>query len=430
MKKFLLVFFVLLFSFSTSFAALSSVEKSAISKAFSNYEISISTYATNEQLKKLDQLITAISNLEKKSSGKTYDVLMELKNLAQNKFNILNSQNKYVDSPWMKNLYCNLLWVCETISWESINNENYFWTSGLEVSLNMFSPSTQVAPISGIVSAWRFDFWAVWEDISINAINVRREGLWNSSDIRRVFFERNGVRVSNTAAVTSDGYIYLTFSPALVINRGSTANLDLMVEMNASRSWWEHRFSIVSVNDIQSQDLPKISWNFPVRTGYLGTTSYSLTSVDVSQVSGEAYYSPIKYEVVAGTFSVSVPSGQDDFEFKSIKLRNSWTADSTLLWDVSIYKNWQRISNSSYKDGRNITIILYNLIKAWTTANYEIRIDMIACKGYNEYWYWEDDKYYKCEDLTNENYKFEIRSTSDIEITDYRNGFSPQINLK
>ncbi|MDR0772589.1 MAG: hypothetical protein LBF15_06400 [Candidatus Peribacteria bacterium] len=99
MKKFLLVFFVLLFSFSTSFAALSSVEKSAISKAFSNYEISISTYATNEQLKKLDQLITAISNLEKKSSGKTYDVLMELKNLAQNKFNILNSQNKYVDSP-------------------------------------------------------------------------------------------------------------------------------------------------------------------------------------------------------------------------------------------------------------------------------------------------------------------------------------------
>jgi hypothetical protein len=133
---------------------------------------------------------------------------------------------------------------------------------------------------------------------------------------------------------------------------------------------------------------------------------------------------------VAGTFSVSVPSGQDDFEFKSIKLRNSWTADSTLLWDVSIYKNWQRISNSSYKDGRNITIILYNLIKAWTTANYEIRIDMIACKGYNEYWYWEDDKYYKCEDLTNENYKFEIRSTSDIEITDYRNGFSPQINLK
>ncbi|MDR0772587.1 MAG: hypothetical protein LBF15_06390 [Candidatus Peribacteria bacterium] len=55
----------------------------------------------------------------------------------------------------------------------------------------------------------------------------------------------------------------------------------------------------------------------------MGTTSYSLTSVDVSQVSGEAYYSPIKYEVVAGTFSVSVPSGQDDFEFKSIKLRNS-----------------------------------------------------------------------------------------------------------
>jgi hypothetical protein len=99
MKKFLLIFFVLLFSFSTSFAALSSAEKSAISKAFSNYEISISIYTTNEQLKKLDQLITAISSLEKKSTGKTYDVLMELKNLAQNKFNTLNSQNKYVDSP-------------------------------------------------------------------------------------------------------------------------------------------------------------------------------------------------------------------------------------------------------------------------------------------------------------------------------------------
>jgi hypothetical protein len=73
---------------------------------------------------------------------------------------------------------------------------------------------------------------------------------------------------------------------------------------------------------------------------------------------------------------------------------------------------------------------LYDLIKASTTANYEIKIDMIACKGYNEYGYWEDDKYYKCEDLAAENYKFEIRNAYDVEITDYRSNLSPKVNLK
>jgi hypothetical protein len=69
-------------------------------------------------------------------------------------------------------------------------------------------------------------------------------------------------------------------------------------------------------------------------------------------------------------------------------------------------------------------------LKAWNSTEYEIKIDMITCKWYNEYGYWEDDKYYKCEDLEKEAYKFEIRNVYDVNIEEVRTGLLPKIELK
>jgi hypothetical protein len=331
-----------------------------------------------------------------------------------------------VESSVMKNLLCEQLWICEDID----KTSNYFWSNTLKVSLNSFSPNNQVAPTSWTISIWKFDFEAVWWEISINAINLRREWLWNSSDIRRIYFERNGTRVSNIAWVASDGYAYLTFSPALVINGGSSLSLDLMVEINGSNYGWEHKFSIPSADSIQAQDLKKISGSFPVVTWSLGIISYSLSEIDVYQIYWQANYSPTRYGISAWNFRISIPSWQNDYEFKSIKIRNAWDADSSLLWNIWIYKNGTEISSSISKNGREFTIKLYDLVKSWNSVNYEIRIDMVSCKWYNEYGYYEDDKYYKCEDLEKELYKFEIRNAYDIEITDYNNNLSPKVNLK
>jgi hypothetical protein len=52
--------------------------------------------------------------------------------------------------------------------------------------------------------------------------------LGAAKDIKRIYFEKNGVRVSNIASVTSDNTAIITFSPTLVINKGTTSTLDLV----------------------------------------------------------------------------------------------------------------------------------------------------------------------------------------------------------
>jgi hypothetical protein len=101
-----------------------------------------------------------------------------------------------------------------------------------------------------------------------------------------------------------------------------------------------------------------------------------------------------------------------------------------LIWNIKIFKNGVDISSYYTNDGKEFTIKVYDLIGSSSVSNYEIRIDMATCKWYGEYEYYEDEKYYKCEDMLDEIYKFEIRNTYDIDISAYRNGMSPKVNLK
>ncbi|MDR2640078.1 MAG: hypothetical protein LBC61_01800 [Candidatus Peribacteria bacterium] len=85
-----------------TFATLSSSDRNLVWNAFLKYEKSISNFSTNEQLRRLDSLINSISALNTKSSTKypqrTYEILNDFKDLAQSKWNSLNSQYTYVES--------------------------------------------------------------------------------------------------------------------------------------------------------------------------------------------------------------------------------------------------------------------------------------------------------------------------------------------
>jgi hypothetical protein len=114
MKKFLLLIIFFL-SISNTFAVLNSKEKLAIQDTFFKYEINISKLTQNEQISKIKKLIQSIDNLSETNKVKNntllYDVLTELKNLAEDKYNILtqNNTSKYVESPGMKAIICEQL---------------------------------------------------------------------------------------------------------------------------------------------------------------------------------------------------------------------------------------------------------------------------------------------------------------------------------
>jgi hypothetical protein len=158
-------------------------------------------------------------------------------------------------------------------------------------------------------------------------------------------------------------------------------------------------------------------------------TSYSVGKVDITNNNISNNYSPWKINTVIWSFKVLTPEN-DKYIFQSIKLRNSWTANTNLLASIWLYRDGKEVSSNVSINWRELTINLYDTILANQTANYELRADMVYCKWYDyETNYDEDYEYYRCENMTNEYYKIEIRNSYDINIIEEWSGYSPSINI-
>lgn len=155
------------------------------------------------------------------------------------------------------------------------------------VSLNPMSASAQTVPNSGLVPFGKFDVTAGDSDASISAITLKREGLSMRQDIRRVYFERNGTRVSSRANVTVDNTVLLTFSPALVVRAGQTVTLDLVVELDGPATVGaEHRFAVLTASDVEANG--NVQGTYPVRTATMRLGSYVVEAVTATVVNSAA----------------------------------------------------------------------------------------------------------------------------------------------
>jgi hypothetical protein len=114
--------------------------------------------------------------------------------------------------------------------------------------------------------------------VRVNSVTLTRQGLGDRSDISRVYFERNGVRVSSRGSLTSDGVVTVSFSPALVVKAGSSESLDLVVSLSGAQAGSEHRFAFTDVNSSAASAL------FNISTPTLRTTTYTVGSLAFTRV--------------------------------------------------------------------------------------------------------------------------------------------------
>jgi hypothetical protein len=170
-------------------------------------------------------------------------------------------------------------------------------------------------------------------------------------------------------------------------------------------------------------------WTFPVRTYSMWIWAYTTGKVEVTNNNISTNYSPWNKNTTIWSFSIKA-SWNNDYIFQSIKLRNSWTANTNLLAGIWLYRNGQEVSSNVSVNSREITISIYDKITANWTANYELRSDMMYCKWYEyETNYYEWYEYYRCEDMQKDYFKFEIRNSYDISIVEEWSGYSPTINI-
>lgn len=121
---------------------------------------------------------------------------------------------------------------------EDDNNDNGDDTvvkeGALDVSLNAASLADGTSiPNVGIVRFAVVDFSASnSSDVSLNTIELQKSTLAAVPSGTKVWFEKDGVRISGRTSFSSDGLAMISFAPAYVVKKGNTESLDLYVQLN------------------------------------------------------------------------------------------------------------------------------------------------------------------------------------------------------
>jgi len=241
--------------------------------------------------------------------------------------------------------------------------------NGLEVGLSpdSLADGTQV-PNVGTVRFGKVDFTAGSEDASLNTVEISKTTLASIPSSTRVWFEKDGKRISGKAAFSSDNTAIVSFAPSYVVKAGETATLDLYVELNTSAG-----------NDFQFTGKvidASVSSEGMFTTPLLSTATYTVASARVTAFTTNASYTDLSTAVELGKFSVKngdTSSETRDMTFQSITLRQTGDADLANLDDVYLERLGTKVSTSYTTDGKYITFNVNDTIKDATTATYYIK---------------------------------------------------------
>jgi len=241
----------------------------------------------------------------------------------------------------------------------------------LELSLNPASPAygAQI-PNVGTVRFAKVDFTAGSADVTLNSVELKKVGLASVDSSTKVFFEKDGRRVSSRVGFTSEGSLVLSFTPAYVVKAGSTETLDLFVELNSSNTGVDYEFTSGKV----VASAANVSGSFT--TPKLRTTNYAVAPVTFNVTSSNTTHNASDALVELGAFTLyngDTKSEQTDVALQSITLRNNGSASLTSLADVQLVRNGVVVSKNFTVDSKNVTFSVNDTVKEGVTATYYVK---------------------------------------------------------
>ena len=240
-----------------------------------------------------------------------------------------------------------------------------------DLNINVVDYSNQIrsVPMVGIsiFNAIKFD---ATNDVTVNSVTLERVGLSSRSDIKGVWFEKDGIAVSSRGTVATDGKVMTNFNKGFKVKSSET--LDLVVELSGASAGAEIAFKFIGVDSTAKNAV------YNAVTSTYRTAKYDVAALDFSNVGGTGnvvYKLGNQSELTFGQFKVSNQAKGDDRNvfLKSVTFRNNGTADlNSLLKNVKVMRDNKVVSKSVSMDGRNITITLEDTINAGKAVVYTV----------------------------------------------------------
>jgi len=278
----------------------------------------------------------------------------------------------------------------------------------LSVSLNSNSPVNGFqVPRVGTVRFAVVDFAASSNDVSLNTVTLSKVGLANVDPSTRIWFEKNGIRVSGKAAFSSNGTAIISFAPAYVVKAGARETLDLYAQLSWSTAGVDIGFTSTDINS-SAQNL-----NGGFTTPTLRTAEYTvITTTEATVNAAWNVYTDISNPVEIGAFSL-LNNGSSDWttrnaKFQSITLRqNGVGGNLSNLSNITLERNGTVVASNPVVNNNDLTFSAINdTINDASTATYYIKAMVNSVD--NSAW----DKY-----------QLYIRNTTDLNVSEMTTAF-------
>lgn len=274
------------------------------------------------------------------------------------------------------------------------STDNQIAYGQLNVSLSSSNPSS-------VSSQWKaklalVQLSSVDGDTFLQSVEIMSLGSNPIPESARVWFERNGVRITARTSFTSDGKAILSFAPALSVKSNSTEMLDLYVELQPSAGS-SFQFKSIAINASASW----INGGFTTPSLVL-TSPYTVAVVNFTNASNGSTLTHSNSSVEIWRFSITT---NKDVALKSITLKQQGDASLSNLSNVVLERNGEVISNSYTINGTNLNLAIYDEIMDSTTATYSIKAVINSL------------------DQSANIYELELVNDTDINITEKSTGF-------
>ncbi|MCX6824413.1 MAG: hypothetical protein NT085_04800 [candidate division SR1 bacterium] len=207
-------------------------------------------------------------------------------------------------------------------------------------------------------------------DVSLKSVELGKLGLASLPSGIKVWFEKDGTRVSGKTTFSSESKANVSFAPAFVIKAGSTEYLDLYVEIATSANQ-DLQFASTMISSSAEQ----VNGGFT--TPVLRTTNYAISTLTFNKIAGGNTYNATANGLELGAFSLALNDNKPevvDSNLKNITLTQSGNANLSNLSDIVLERNGIVVAKNPVINGKQMTFSSINdTIKDGTTANYYLK---------------------------------------------------------
>jgi hypothetical protein len=221
-------------------------------------------------------------------------------------------------------------------------------------------------PKAGLVNFGSIKFVSDGTEITVNSLKIKNAGLATLDSATRIFFEKNGVRISGKASFTNN-VATITFTTPLVVKSTETVDVTLLLSGSAGD---EYQFNSTDVT-ATAQDVNG-SWSSPS----LRAANYSVLNIAFTATANSLNPKVDSTKLVElGQLNLTKSNSSKAVIVKAVTLNNSGTADLTNIQELALYRDDIKVSTKTIVDGKKLSFVLDNEIKDTETSaiNYVVK---------------------------------------------------------